>query len=141
MLGKITMGKIGSILIKVIIIINNLGFCIAYFRIFGEVVQTIIQGWVSPESFWANNWHNFIYIIICSFIMFSFIFIKNLSALKKVAYMGVSVVLIFSLCLTLLFIHKGIHHYLDSNISWKFLKPNCSFTEAFKMIPSVFLAF
>ena len=141
MLGKITMGKFGSILIKVIIIINNLGFCIAYFRIFGEVVQTIIQGWVSPESFWANNWHNFIYIIICSFIMFSFIFIKNLSALKKVAYMGVSVVLIFSFGLTLLFIHKGIHHYLDSNISWIFLKPNCSFSEAFHVIPSVFLAF
>ena len=141
MLGKITMGKFGSILIKVIIIINNLGFCIAYFRIFGEVVQTIIQGWVSPDSFWANNWHNFIYILLCSFIMFSFIFIKNLSALKKVAFMGVSAVLLFSLGLTLLFLHKAIHHYLDSNISWKFLKPNCSFSEAFKMIPSVFLAF
>ena len=141
MLGKITMGKFGSILIKVIIIINNLGFCIAYFRIFGEVVQTIIQGWVSPDSFWANDWHNFLYILLCSFIMFSFIFIKNLSALKKVAFMGVSAVLLFSLGLTLLFLHKAIHHYLDSNISWKFLKPNCSFSEAFKMIPSVFLAF
>jgi len=141
MLGKITMGKFGSILIKVIIIINNLGFCIAYFRIFGEVLQTIIQGWVSPDSFWANNWHNFIYILLCSFIMFSFIFIKNLSALKKVAFTGVSAVLLFSLGLTLLFLHKAINHYLDSNISWKFLKPNCSFSEAFKMIPSVFLAF
>ena len=141
MLGKITMGKFGSILIKIIIIINNLGFCIAYFRIFGEVFQTIIQGYVSPDSFWANNWHNFIYIIFCSFIMFYFIFIKNLSALKKVAYMGVSAVLVFTIGLTLLFFYKAVHHYLDSNISWKFLKPNCSFTEAFKMIPSVFLAF
>ena len=141
MLGKITMGKFGSILIKIIIIINNLGFCIAYFRIFGEVFQTIIQGYVSPDSFLANNWHNFIYIIFCSFIMFYFIFIKNLSALKKVAYMGVSAVLVFTIGLTLLFFYKAIHHYLDSNISWKFLKPNCSFSEAFKMIPSVFLAF
>jgi len=141
MLGKITMGKFGSILIKVIIIINNLGFCIAYFRIFGEVVQTVIQGFISPDSFWANNWHNFIYIIFCSLIMFYFIFIKNLSALKKIAYMGVSAVLLFSFGLTLLFLHKGIHHYLDSNISWKFLKPNCSFSEAFNAIPSVFLAF
>ena len=141
MLGKITMGKFGSILIKVIIIINNLGFCIAYFRIFGEVVQTVIQGFISPDSFWANNWHNFIYIIFCSLIMFYFIFTKNLSALKKVAYMGVSAVLLFSFGLTLLFLHKGIHHYLDSNISWKFLKPNCSFSEAFHAIPSVFLAF
>ena len=141
MLGKITMGKFGSILIKVIIIINNMGFCIAYFRIFGEVVQTVIQGFISPDSFWANNWHNFIYIIFCSLIMFYFIFIKNLSALKKVAYMGVSAVLLFSFGLTLLFLHKGIHHYLDSNSSWKFLKPNCSFSEAFNAIPSVFLAF
>ena len=141
MLGKITMGKFGSILIKVIIIINNMGFCIAYFRIFGEVVQTVIQGFISPDSFWANNWHNFIYIIFCSLIMFYFIFTKNLSALKKVAYMGVSAVLLFSFGLTLLFFHKGIHHYLDSNISWKFLKPNCSFSEAFNAIPSVFLAF
>ena len=141
MLGKITMGKFGSILIKINIIINNLGFCIAYFRIFGEVFQTIIQGFISPDSFWANNWHNFIYIIFCSFIMFYFIFIKNISALKKVAYMGVSAVLIFSFGLTLLFFHKGINHYLDSNISWKFLKPNCSFSEAFHSIPSVFLAF
>ena len=141
MLGKITMGKFGSILIKVIIIINNLGFCIAYFRIFGEVFQTIIQGFISPESFWANNWHNFIYIILCSFIMFYFIFIKDISALKKVAYMGVSAVLLFSLGLIFLFFHKLFHHYLDSNISWKFLKPNCSFSEAFHAIPSVFLAF
>ena len=141
MLGKITMGKFGNILIKVIIIINNMGFCIAYFRIFGEVVQTVIQGFISPDSFWANNWHNFIYIIFCSLIMFYFIFTKNLSTLKKVAYMGVSAVLLFSFGLTLLFLHKGIHHYLDSNISWKFLKPNCSFSEAFNAIPSVFLAF
>ena len=141
MLGKITMGKFGSILIKVIIIINNLGFCIAYFRIFGEVFQTIIQGFISPESFWANNWHNFIYIIFCSFIMFYFIFIKDISALKKVSYMGVIAVLLFSLGLILLFFHKLFHHYLDSNISWKFLKPNCSFSEAFHAIPSVFLAF
>ena len=141
MLGKITMGKFGSILIKVIIIINNLGFCIAYFRIFGEVFQTIIQGFISPESFWANNWHNFIYIIFCSLIMFYFIFIKDISALKKVSYMGVFAVLLFSLGLILLFFHKLFHHYLDSNISCKFLKPNCSFSEAFHAIPSVFLAF
>ena len=73
--------------------------------------------------------------------MFYFIFIKNLSALKKVAYMGVSAVLVFTIGLTLLFFYKAVHHYLDSNISWKFLKPNCSFSEAFNAIPSLFLAF
>ena len=51
MFGKITMGKIGTILVKVVIMINNLGICIAYFRIFGETFQTILQTWVSPDSY------------------------------------------------------------------------------------------
>ena len=37
MFGKITMGTIGSILVKIVIIVNNMGMCICYLRIFGEV--------------------------------------------------------------------------------------------------------
>ena len=141
MFGKITMGKFGSILIKIIIIINNMGLCIAYFRIFGEVVQTIIQAWVSSDSFWANNWHNYIYILICGLIMIFFIFIKNISSLKKVAYLGVSAVLVFSISLTILLAYKYNSNYLESNINWDFFLPNCTFSEAFHAIPTVFLAF
>ena len=141
MLGKITMGKFGSMLIKIIIIINNLGLCIAYFRIFGEVSQTIIQGWVSPESFWAKNWHNFIYILFCSVIMIFFIFIKNVSSLKKVSYLGVLAVLIFTISLIILLFYKIFSNYLDSEVEWTFLLPNCTFSEAFRAIPTVFLAF
>ena len=141
MFGKITMGKFGSILVKIIIIINNLGLCIAYFRIFGEVVQTIIQAWASSKSFWIVNWHNFFYILICGVIMICFIFIKNISSLKKVAYLGVLAVLIFSISLLILLIYKKSSKYLDSGMSWKFLFPNCTITEAFKAVPTVFLAF
>jgi len=141
MFGKITMGKFGSMLIKIIIIINNLGLCIAYFRIFGEVVQTIIQAWVSPDSFWATNWHNYIYILICGVIMIFFIFIKNISSLKKVAYLGVFAVLVFTISLSILLFYKSASNYLDSYAGWDFLLPNCSFYEAFHAIPTVFLAF
>ena len=141
MFAKITMGNFGSILVKIIIIINNLGLCIAYFRIFGEVVQTIIQAWVSPDSFWATNWHNYLYILICGVIMIFFIFIKNISSLKKVAYLGIFAVLIFSIFLTILLFYKSGKNYLNSNINWKFFFPNCTLTEAFKAIPTVFLAF
>ena len=139
--GKITMGKFGSILIKIIIIINNMGLCIAYFRIFGEVVQTIIQAWVSNDSFWATNWHNYLYILICGVIMIFFINIKNISSLKKVAYLGICAVLIFSIFLTILLGYKASHNYLHKDISLKFFFPNCTFKEAFKAIPTVFLAF
>ena len=141
MLGKITMGNFGNILVKIIIIINNIGLCIAYFRIFGEVVQTIIQAWVSPDSFWATNWHNYFFILLCGIIMIFFIFKKNISSLKKVAYLGVCAVLLFSLSLVVLLIYKSSKNYLGTETIWDYLFPNCTFSEAFHAIPTVFLAF
>ena len=141
MFGKITMGKFGSMLIKIIIIINNLGLCIAYFRIFGEVVQTIVQAWVSPDSYWATNWHNYFYILMCSLVMIFFIFIKNISSLKKVAYLGVFAVLVFTISLSILLFYKSAKYELESYPGWDFMVPNCSFYEAFHAIPTVFLAF
>ena len=141
MFAKITMGRFGSILIKIIIIINNIGLCIAYFRIFGEVVQTIVQGWVSPDSFWATNWHNFIYILMCGIIMIFFIFKENLSSLKRVAYLGVFAVFIFAVSLTVLLAYKTSKDYLENDISWDYLIANCTFSEAFHAVPTVFLAF
>ena len=141
MFGKITMGKFGSMLIKIIIIINNLGLCIAYFRIFGEVVQTIVQAWVSPDSYWATNWHNYFYILMCSLVMIFFIFIKNISSLKKVAYLGVFAVLVFTISLSVLLFYKSAQYELESYPGWNFMVPNCSFYEAFHAIPTVFLAF
>ena len=141
MFGKITMGKFGSILIKIIIVINNLGICVCYFRIFGEVVQIIVQTFVSPDSYWVTNWHNYIYILIGSVILFAFVFVKNISSLKKVSYLGVIAVLIFTIALTCLLFYKSASNELDSEISWDFFLPNCTFTEAFHGTPTVFLAF
>ncbi len=141
MFGKITLGKIGSILVKVIIIINNIGLCICYFRIFGEVLQTIVQIFASPTSFLVTNWHNFLYILIGSVIMFAFIFIKKISSLKKVAYLGVLAVFVLTITLTILLLYKTLSNKLESGPNWEFLFPDCTFTEAFHITPTVFLAF
>ena len=141
MFGKITMGIVGSVIVKIIIIVNNMGLCICYLRIFGEVFQTIIQSFVSKGSFWATNWHNFVFILFGSVVLFFFIFIKNISSLKKVSYLGVIAVLIFVILLTILLLYKTIASELDSDISWRFLFPDCTFPEAFHAAPTVFLAF
>ena len=141
MFGKITLGKVGSILVKIIIIINNMGICICYLRIFGEVFQTIIQSFVSKDSKLMTNWHNYIFILIGGVILFFFIFIKNISSLKKVSYIGVIAVLAFVILLTVLLLYKTIASELDSNVSWKFLLPDCSFPQAFQAVPTVFIAF
>ena len=141
MFGKITMGKPGNIIVKIMIIINNLGICICYLRIFGEVFQTIFQSFVSEDSFFVTNWHNFFYILIGSFIMFFFIFIKNISALKKVSYLGVIAALSLTLMMIVLLLYESIANELDSDVSWKYLIPNCTFAEAFHAAPTVFVAF
>ena len=141
MFGKITMGTIGSILVKIVIIVNNMGICICYLRIFGEVTQTIIQSFISKSGYFATNWHNHFYILVGSVILFFFIFIKNISSLKKVSYLGVIAVLLFAVLLAVLLLYKTISNELDSNVSWKFLFPDCTFPEAFQAAPSVFLAF
>ena len=141
MFGKITMGPIGAILVKFIIIINNMGICICYLRIFGEVFQTIFQSFVSKNSYFATNWHNHFYILIGSVIMFFFIFIKNISSLKKVSYLGVISVLVFTVLMTVLLLYKTIASELDSDVSWRFLFPDCTFPQAFHAAPTVFLVF
>jgi amino acid permease len=142
MFAKITMGTIGSILIKIIIIINNLGICICYFRIFGEVLQTIVQALVSSEdSFWVTNWHNYFYILIGSLIMLPFIFVKKISSLKKVAYLGVIFVLIFSIALSVLLFYKSASNKLDQDITWEYFLPDTTFKDAFHVMPTVFIAF
>ena len=141
MFGKITMGPIGAILVKFIIIVNNMGICIVYLRIFGEVFQTIFQSFVSKNSWFMTNWHNFFFILIGAIVMFFFIFIKNISSLKKVSYLGVIAVLVFTILMTVLLLYKTIASELDSDVSWKFLFPDCTFPEAFHAAPTVFLAF
>ena len=141
MFGKITMGTIGSVLVKIVIIVNNMGLCICYLRIFGEVFQTIIQSFVSKDGFFATNWHNFFFILIGAIILFFFIFIKNISSLKKVSYLGVIAALIFAVLLAVLLLYKTIANELDSDVSWRFLFPDCTFPEAFQAAPTVFLAF
>ncbi len=73
--------------------------------------------------------------------MLAFIFIKNISSLKKVSFLGVIAVLVFTLSLAVLLFYKSASNKLDSDINWKFLFPNCTFTEAFHSTPTVFVAF
>ena len=73
--------------------------------------------------------------------MFFFIFIKNISSLKKVSYLGVIAVLVFTVAMIVLLIYKTVSSELDSNVSWRFFFPDCTFPQAFHATPTIFLAF
>ena len=141
MFGKITMGPFGSFLVKIIIVINNFGLCCAYMRIFGETIQTTVSAFVKQNSFWVTNWHNYIYVLLCSFIMAFFIFKDSVESLKKIAYLGILSISIFTISIFILFFYKGYYNLIDSNLNKKFFFPNCNMMDAFQSMPTVFLAF
>ena len=58
MFAKITYGAAGSLFVKVIIIVNNIGMCCAYFRIFGETSHNLASVFFDNTSFFVSNWNN-----------------------------------------------------------------------------------
>ena len=139
--AKITLGPPGSLLVKIIIIINNFGLCCAYLRIFGETMKTTVQAFVPKDSYWVTNWHNYLYILIISLIMLIFIFQKNIDSLKKVSMVGVTSISIFVISLIALFLYKAIFHLFPQKITGKYFLPSCTAMECLQSLPTVFLAF
>ena len=83
MFAKIAYKKFGSLAVKSAIILNNFGICCAYFRIFGDVVKSILCIIIKDDNnFFCNNWNSFFYIICLSIIMFPFIFRDNIESLE-----------------------------------------------------------
>ena len=139
--AKITLGPPGSLLVKIIIIINNFGLCCAYLRIFGETMKTTVQAFVPKDSYWVTNWHNYLYILIISLIMLIFIFQKNIDSLKKVSMVGVTSISVFVISLIALFLYKAIFHLFPQKITGKYFLPSCTAMECLQSLPTVFLAF
>lgn len=81
--SKICFGNKGSLLVKIVIIVNNFGLSCAYFRIFGDVASGVVKAFTtSTDNFFADNWHNWLYIILVGVLMSVFIFKDKIDALK-----------------------------------------------------------
>lgn len=141
MYGKITLGAPGSLLVKIIIIISNFGMCCAYFRIFGETMQTTIQAFVSPNNYLVTNWHNYLFILLIGVIMLIFAFQKSISGLKSVSIAGVCSISVFIIAIIILFFYKAVYNLFTEKIKSNYLLPSCTAMEAFQSLPTVFLAF
>lgn len=140
MFAKITLGTYGSLLVKIIIIINNFGLCCAYFRIFAETMKTAVQAFVSSDSYWVTNWHNYLFILFITVIMVVFIFTESIDKFKSISLIGVFSISLFLIFLVVLFFSK-LHLKLLPTIDKSYLFPNCTVIEALQSLPTVFLAF
>jgi amino acid permease len=140
MFAKITYGAAGSLFVKVVIIINNLGMCCAYFIIFGTTCKTLAAVFVDADSYLVTNYHNYIYILFIFIVMSFLAFKDNLDSLKSASFLGVAGITTFFICMIILFFYKLAKGYLPefhSGMLWPSGKP----LDMIGVLPTVFLAY
>ena len=141
MFGKIALGNVGSILVKIIFIIKVLGLCIVYLRIFAKSLQIILQYWISPDNYLMLDSHIYIYILIGAVIFLFLPLIKDFFTIKKSVYFCLITVIVIFICLLILLIYKLVKKNLGSGISLEYIYLNCSFFKGVHTVLIIFIAF
>lgn len=86
-LAKLSYGNPSFILVKIIMIINNLGLVCACFRILGNVIKAIVDINIKDSySFLNDNWHGWFYILAIGVAMSFVIFTEKFGSLKVSLY-------------------------------------------------------
>jgi amino acid permease len=140
MFAKITYGAAGSLFVKLIIIINNIGLCCAYFIIFGTTCKNLVSVFVDEDSFWVTSYHNYIFILFIFLVMFSLVYKENLDSLRSASFLGVLGITIFFICLNIIFFYKIAQGKIESPTS-EMLWPAGTTLDIIGCLPTVFLAF
>jgi amino acid permease len=140
--SKICYGNTGNILVKIIIALNNFGLVCAYYRIFSDVMVTLVKVFfeVSDDNFFVANWHGWFWIVLLAFIMLYTIFMDDMDSLKFtsiIAIIGIFMI-ITGLFVTLIFKAQDGTLYPFESKMWI---PHGDILEMFSVVPSIILAF
>ena len=104
MYSKLTMGKAGTVIFKLIVIFSGLGTVCFYFKILGELILSVIVIFINPtDSFYFSP---VFYTCFCFLIIFPMIYFKSINALDKFSFLGVLSVIIFVIAIIILFVIK-----------------------------------
>jgi amino acid permease len=125
-------------------IIDNTGACAAYFRIFGETVNAIVQYFANEsvynESIFLNSWNNWFYVVIAFILMAFFIFHERIDTLSHISFLGVTAIFVFFISIIIMFFYK-LHLGLIPEIDSRILFPSNSAVEILSGLCTVFLAY
>ena len=136
-IGKSLLGSKGLVMVKAILIINNVGVCVGYLIIFSIITRNLcIEIW--PNSKFIDETYPYLFIFFASLWTASFIFAKSYgsSALKDACAIAVLSVIVFSCSL----LAYSIKDHITINIS--VIETNISSPiKAIGSVASIFLAF
>lgn len=141
MFAKIIYGNYGGLLMKIIVIVDNFGACCAYYRIFGESTHALMQVLISDQnSYLLTNWNNYFYILLIFLVMTFLIFKDDIHSLKHISFLGVAAIIVFVLCLIIIFIYKYYLGHIQV-FDYSMLFPDGGFINIITSLPSVFVAY
>ena len=139
-IARSALGNKGYLVVAITIIFNNFGLCCAYYRIFGETLVNMIQGFVNSDNYLITNWHNYLYILILWLIMAFVVYIDNFERFEKLSSLGVIGIIIYVIGLFTIFFYKVKYGLLPEFSGWSFL-PSGPFVELIANLPTVFLSY
>ena len=112
--AKITLGNKGTLLLKLCLILSTFGSCCYYFKIFGELLYSLLNIFIkNVNEFWFLQPK--ILIIGFWFCISPLAFKKNISELTITNFIGVFSIIILMISLVSLFLYKKyIEHSLQT---------------------------
>lgn len=134
MYSKICLGRFGTIIMKLSIVLMTFGMCCVFLKVFGSILQMIIFTFLQEgKQFYCQQ--NF-YTLIIFFLLFPLMLMNDLSSLKKFAFIGVISLFLSLFGLIYIFFYKLAQGQLPP-FKVSYLYPNGSFMDILSVIPSM----
>ena len=129
--SKLTMGVVGTVLIKLALVVMLSTVTVVQLIVFGDVFKGL--------SLLFCDINSKILIIAIGIVLLPFMFQKDISGITKYAYFGIIGLVIFYITTVILFIYK----YSKNNIFFEksMLYPNGSFKELFQSVGGYYNAY
>ena len=133
--SKLVLGKKGYLIIKIAIIFTMFLLCIIYLKIFANVFKTLILLFFKDNGkfYFKENF----FLIIIAIILLPLMFKKDISALRKFAFIGVISVLIFIFSVILAFFIKFKNNEIKNIITSDMLYPKGNYAQFFASFSAI----
>lgn len=134
--SKLLWGMKGTFISKIGIILVAGCCCISYYMIFGDLLRTLFLIFFEDRWFFNSK----VLIVAVGIIVMPLMFSKNISALKKFSFFGIICVMIFIVCLIIVFIIK-LKDGEIAPLSAAMLYPNGSWSDMYNAMTGFIKAY
>ena len=133
--SKFVFGKKGYLIMKFSIILTMFLLCIIYLKIFGNILKTLVLLFFKDNGkfYFKENF----FLILVALILLPLMFKKDISALRKYAFIGVICIFIFIFTVFITFFIKFKNNEIKYIITPDMLYPKGNFAQFFASFSAI----